>query len=208
LQHGIEESPKLKRKLLLSILAVVPAALMPLAAMSQIAPDRVPTVSTEPSYKYEVFAGWGYTSLNQVNQSRNGLQGVSLSITRDWGKYFGLSAEGGHYAWGITAANPGNPTVDLYMAGPVVHTKVIGPVDAFVHGLVGGAHTGNISISPDVSLAGGLGMGLDYAVSPHFAVRAYGDDIASSFTLTPYQSGDSPHMRWNAHASVGLVYKF
>ena len=37
---AFEESPKLKSKSLLSILAVVAAALMPLAAISQIAPER------------------------------------------------------------------------------------------------------------------------------------------------------------------------
>ncbi len=198
----------MKRKLLLSILAVVPAALMPLMATGQIAPERTRAPQTEPSYKYEVFAGWGYTSLNQVNQSRSGLQGVSLSITRNIGKYFGIAAEGGHYAWSVTSTNAGNPTVDLYMAGPVLHGQLYGPVSGFVHGMIGGAHTGNVSISPDTSLAGGLGIGMDYAVKPRVALRLSGDDIASSFTLSPYVSGDSTHMRWNARVSLGVVYKF
>jgi hypothetical protein len=198
----------LKRKLLLSILAVVPAAFMPLMALGQIRPERVPTQSTEPVYKYQVFAGWGYTSLNQVNQSRSGLQGVSLSVTRDWGKYFGVALEGGHYAWGLTAQNTGKPSVDLFLAGPEVHAQLYGRVSGFVHGLIGGAHTGNVSISPNVSLAGGLGVGMDYAMRPRLALRISGDDIASSFTLVPYQAGDSPHKRWNARASVGVVYKF
>ena len=96
-QRLIEEFA-LKRKLLLLILAMVPAAFLPLAAIGQIEPEKAPAVQNEPMYKYEVFAGWGYTSLNQVNQSRSGLQGVSLSVTRDWGKYFGITVEGGHYA--------------------------------------------------------------------------------------------------------------
>jgi len=198
----------LKRKLLLSILAVVPAALIPLAAIGQIAPERTPVQSTEPTYKYEAFAGWGYTSINQVNQSRSGLQGFSLSLTRDWGKYFGLAVEGGHYAWVVTQSNVGNPTVDLYLAGPAAHAPLFGKTSLLVHGLIGAAHTGGVSISPDVSLAGGFGMGADYSLTPRLALRLYGDDIASSFTITPYQSGYSPHMRWNARASFGVVYKF
>jgi len=198
----------LKRKLLLSILAVVPAALMPLTTLGQIAPDRTPSQPAAHTTKYEVFAGWGYTSINQVNQSRSGLQGVSFSVTRDWGRYFGLSAEGGHYAWAVTATNPTKPTVDLYLLGPVLHAQLIGNVSGFVHGLIGAAQTGNVSIAPDVSLAGGLGIGADYAINQHFALRMSGDDIASSFTITPYQSGYSPHMRWNARAAIGVVYKF
>src|SRR5215472_13320204 len=85
-----EEICKLKRTSLISILALVAAAFAPLAASGQIAPDRgTKAESAEPSQKYEVFAGFSYTSLNQVNQSRYGLIGVNVAVTRDWGKYFG-----------------------------------------------------------------------------------------------------------------------
>jgi hypothetical protein len=198
----------LNRKMLLAILAAIPAALMPLAAHGQLAKEKAPATTSEPTYKYEAFVGYGYTSLNQVSQSNSGLQGVSLSITRDWGKYFGVTAEGGHYAWAVTRQNNGSPTVDLYMAGPVVHAQLFGRTSMFVHGLLGAAHTGGVTISPSESFAGGIGVGLDYALGPHFGLRAYGDDIGSSFTVTPYELGDSPHMHWNAHAAIGVTYKF
>jgi len=51
-------------------------------------------------------------------------------------------------------------------------------------------------------------VGLDYKLTDHLGLRAYGDDIGSSFTLTPYQLGDSPHRHFNARASVGVTYKF
>ncbi|MGA8728283.1 MAG: hypothetical protein WB608_05990 [Terracidiphilus sp.] len=200
----------MKRKLLLLILAMIPAAFLPLAAIGQVEPDKAPAVANEPTYKYEVFAGWGYTSLNQVNQSRSGLQGVSLSVTRDWGKYFGLTAEGGHYAWGLTSSNAivGSPTVDMYLAGPALHAPLYGRFSMMVHGLLGAVHTGNVSIRPDYSFAGGVGIGLEYAKSSRFGLRLYGDDIGSSFTLVPFQPGYSPHRRFNARASIGVVYKF
>ncbi len=50
--------------------------------------------------------------------------------------------------------------------------------------------------------------GMDYDVRPHVSLRLYGDDIGSDFTIVPYQKGDSPHIRWNAHAALGVVYKF
>lgn len=198
----------MKRKMLLAMLVAVPGLLAPLAAHSQIAPEKAPAATTEPTYKYEVFAGWGYTSLNQVSQSRSGLQGVSLSVTRDWGRYFGVTAEGGHYAWAVTNSNEGNPSVDQFLAGPVLHAQLYGATSLFVHGLLGVVHTGNISISPSTSFAGGFGMGMDYSLNKHTGVRVYGDDIGSSFSVTPYVPGNSPHRRFNAHAAVGVTYKF
>ena len=207
-QNSIEESHTLKRKLLLTILAAVPAALMPLAALSQIAPEKAPRVSTEPVYKYAAFAGWGYTSLNQVNQSRSGLQGYSLSLTRDWGRYFGVTVDGSQYAYSVTASNVGKPVVDLFLAGPVVHAELYEHLSGFVHVLLGVEHTGGVTISPNASFAGGGGAGIEYAFTPRISLRIYGDDIASSFTVVPFQPGDSPHERANARAGVGVVYKF
>jgi hypothetical protein len=198
----------LKSKFLLLVLAPLLALLLPMAAMGQVAPDRVPTVRTGPDYKYSAFVGWGYTSLNQVNQSRSGLQGVAASVTRDFSDHFGVTIDGGHYAWSVTSSNTGNPSVDLVMAGPVVHGDLYGKLSGFAHALLGGAHTGGVAIQPGVSFAGGFGVGVDYAKSPRFSFRLYGDDIASSFTLVPYQRGFSPHMRWNARAGVGVVYHF
>ncbi len=210
LRHGIEESLNLKRKMLLLILAAIPVTLLPVTASSQIAKEKPAATTTEPTYKYELFAGWGYTSLNQVSQSNSGLQGVTLSATRDFGRYFGVTVDGGHYAWTVTRSNPVSSTVDLYLAGPVLHAPLYDRLGIFVHGLLGAAHTGgNVVISPDYSFAGGVGLGLDYKFkSQHWGVRAYGDDIGSSFTVTPFQPGFSPHKRWNARASVGVTYKF
>ena len=208
--EGIEESFKLKRTLLFSILAVVPAVLMPLAATSQVAPARGSRSASQdaPSYKWEAFAGYGYTSLNQVNQSRNGLQGVNFSVTRNWGKYFGLTADGGFYKYTYDSVNPGKPTVSTVLFGPVLHAPLYGRVDGFFHVLLGGEHTGGESITPKVSFAGGFGVGMDYRLSRRLALRASGDDIASSFVQDPNHMKYSPHERWNSRASLGVVYKF
>jgi hypothetical protein len=208
----MEESFKLKRTLLLSILAVIPAALMPLAAASQVFPARGSrSVSQgESSYKYEVFAGYGYTSLNQVNQSRSGLQGGNLSVTRDWGKYFGVTADGAYYKYPLVSGNPGDPSVDLVLFGPVVHAELYEKVSGFAHALLGGEHSGGESQTPDISFAGGVGGGLEYKLGPRLSLRASGDDIASSFSLIDNSPalGYSPHKHWNSRASFGVVYRF
>ena len=199
----------MKKKKLLSILAAIPAALMPLTAISQIAPEKPAPQTVEANYKWQAFAGWGYTSLNQVSNSNSGLQGVSLSATRNFGKYFGLAIEGGHYAWTLTRSNPQSVTVNHYLAGPEVHAPLYERVGIFAHALIGAVHTGgDVQIQPDYSFGGGVGAGLDYQINPRWGLRAYGDDIGSSFTLTPFQPGFSPHRRWNAHAAVGVTYKF
>jgi len=204
------------KKLLFTILAMVPAAIFPLAASSQIAPDRpVRAERAGTATKYEIFAGYGYTSLNQVNQSRNGLQGVNLSVTRDWGKYFGVTADGGYYAYAYGGTNPGDPTVETVLFGPVLHANLFRNLGGFFHVLLGGEHTGGEKYThPKVSFAGGVGVGMDYKLSHRISLRVSGDDIASSFASNTSNilcnEGDecSAHRRNNARAAFGLVYKF
>ena len=200
----------MKRTFWFSILAVIPAALLPLAATSQVAPasGKVSAVRGETSYKYEVYAGYGYTSLNQVDQSRSGLQGVEVSVTRNFGKYFGVTADGADYKWALKTGNPGSPTVQTVLFGPVLHANLYGRVDGFVRVLLGGAHTGGESMTPNISFAGGVGAGLDYKLSPRFAIRAAGDDIAASFVSDPNHLGYSAHEHRNSRATFGVVYKF
>jgi len=202
----------LKRTLLFSILAMIPAALLSLAATSQVVPARGSRSASqgESTYKYEIFAGYGYTSLNQVNLSRSGLQGVNLSVTRDFGKYFGVTADGAYYKYALVSGNPGNPSVDAVLFGPVVHAELFRQISIFGHALLGGEHSGGESQTPNISFAGGGGGGLEYKLSPRFSVRASGDEIASSFSLidNSKQLGYSPHMHWNSRATGGIVYRF
>ena len=201
----------MKRQWLISILAGAAAAWMPLSAAAQIAPDRgTRPPSTEASNKYEVFAGFGYTSLNQVNQSRFGLIGVEVMAMRNFGRYFGIQADGGFYPTSFSSGNPGNPSVSVVLGGPELHANLYGPVGGYFRGLIGGEHTGGESMTPSISFAGGVGAGLSYNVSPRFEIRAGGDDIASSFSVTGNtpQLGYSPHRRWNARATVGVGYRF
>ena len=195
---------------------MIPAALMPLAATCQIskAPRAASTDETTRTFKYEAFVGYGYTSLNQVNQSRYGLSGVTASVTRDWGRYFGVTAEGGYYRYPFSTPEIANstlvPTVESVLFGPVVHANIYGKFDGFVHGLLGGEHTGGTSQTPNISFAGGFGGGLDYALTPRFSLRASGDIIGASFSLVgnSAQLGNSPHKTWDSRASFGVLYHF
>jgi hypothetical protein len=208
---------------LLAILAIIPALFMPLAASSQIIHSRHAEKAPEKpvaSHKYEVFVGYGYTSLNQVYQSRYGLQGVNVSVTRDWGRFFGLTADGAYYKYALntggasTGGNPGNPSVDTFLMGPVFHAPLFGHIDGYVRVLLGGAHTGGENATPNISFAGGYGAGLDYRLTQRFSLRLGGDDIQSSFLANANSSvcGTGSNCTANKHgnsrAEFGVVYKF
>ena len=196
----------MKRKLLLCVLALIPAALL-----AQVAPDRPPRADRgEPAFKNQVFAGFGYTSLNQVNQSRYGLIGANVEYSRNFGRFFALTADGAYFPGSYACCNPGDPKVWMLLAGPELHASIYGKVNLYFRGLIGGEHTGGENMTPDVSFAGGPGGGLEYEMSPRWVLRMGGDYILSSFSQTNNspQLGYSPHRRGNARATIGVAYRF
>ena len=79
-------------------------------------------------------------------------------------------------------------------------------------------HTGGVNAYPNISFAGGVGVGIDYKLSSHLSLRASGDDIASSFVAPVYPAGSgnacttnsncSPNEHRSSRAAFGVVYKF
>lgn len=206
----------MKRMFLRTLLAIVPAVLIPVSAMSQATSPQAPPEQGQASHKYEVYAGFGYTSINQVNLSRYGLIGVDLSFTRDWGRYFGMSVMGNYYKPPVgsgnstTVGNPGDPSVYEVLVGPELHAPLFGNFSGFFHGGLGIEHTGGENMHPDLSFAGGFGGGASYNISPRLAIRASGDRIGASFSVinnTP-QLAYSPHRTWNSSGTVGVVFRF
>ncbi len=202
----------MKRRFLLTTLAAVLAALLPMAAYAQVEsqPETSAPPPATPAPRYEVSAGYGYTSINQVNQSRHGLQGVEVSGARYFGKYFGLVAIGDYYKWATASGNPGDPSVASILVGPQVRVQLAGPVDGFFRGTLGGEHSGGEHQTPKVSFAGGIGGGIDIGLTHRFLLRISGDRIGASFSLRDNSSllNYSPHRTWNSRATVGVVYRF
>jgi outer membrane receptor protein involved in Fe transport len=191
------------------MLAAAAAALTPLASSQVSSPPGSTTAeATERVFKYQATAGYSYTSLNQLNQSRSGLQGVELSVTRDFGKHFGVIADGAYYKYAIKSGNPGDPSVDLVLFGPVFHADLYGRLSGFARALLGGEHTAGNGTIPNVSVAGGVGIGMEYSLTPRIALRAAGDDIYSSFVQDPKHLGYSPHERSNGRGSLSVVFRF
>ena len=205
----------MKRTFLILLLAAIPAVLLPLAASSQIIPGRKSAAEgDETVYKNHVYGGYAYASHNQVNLSRSGLQGGELAITRDFGKYFGVTADGAFYKYPFATPEVTNskltPSVDLVLFGPELHAELYSKVNGFVHLLLGGEHVGGTGQTPNISFAGGGGGGLEYKLTSRISARASGDVILQSFSVTgnSAQLGYSPHETRNARASIGAVYHF
>jgi hypothetical protein len=197
----------LKSKWLILLLA----AGMPLAAMAQIAKEKpAPVDNPDAALKWKVYVGAGYTSLNQVNQSRYGLIGVNIAVSRDLGRFFAVTADGAYYPSSYASGNPGNPKVSNVLFGPEVHGPIFEKWSVFGRALIGGEHTGGTQQTPDISFAGGVGGGVDYQWSHRLLIRVSGDDIGASFSLTDNtpQLGYSPHRTWNPRGGIGVVYRF
>lgn len=193
------------------MLAIIPAVALALPASGQVDSDHKKTAEiADVDYKWEGYGGFAYTSLNQVNKSRYGLMGFKAGATRDFGRYFGLTAEGSYYKFPFGSGNPGHPSVTSVLAGPVIHADIIGKYSGFIHALIGVEHSGGESQSPDFSFAGGFGGGMEYKLSPRLSLRATGDVIGASFTLINNSPtlGYSPHRTWNPQASFMAVYHF
>ncbi len=207
--HVNEESFPLKRTLWIVVLAAGAAAFVPLAAGAQV-PEAAPPVA--PSYKYSVYGGFAYTSLNQLNLSRHGLLGGKVTVTRDWGKYFALMASGDYYkpSAGSLPANPGDPSVYSFLAGPEVHANIYGPVDALFFVELGLEHTGGEQMNPSTSFAGGFGGGALYHLNSRWAIEVTGDRVGASFSLANNSSqlGYSSHRTWDPRATIGAVFRF
>ena len=204
----------MKRMFLFSILAVVWAALMPQPAASQVNPEAMPSSEQGAStYKYEVYGGFAYTSLNQVNGSRYGLIGGKVAVTRDWGRIFGLMGAVDYYKPSLKSSSPGNPgdpSVYTIMAGPSAHAHLLWKLSGLAFAELGVEHTGGENMNPDTSFAGGLGAGMSYELTHRLALRVVGDRVAGSFSLinnTP-ELANSPHRTWNPRATIGVVYWF
>jgi hypothetical protein len=198
------------RKLLVALLAVT-AVLMPSLVLAQVSPDSGSSAKNAgPAYKYQVFAGAGYTGLNQVNQSRYGLIGADVAVSRNWGRYFAVTIDGAYYPSSLGSGNPGNPKVDAILAGPELHGQLFEHWELFVRGLIGYEHTGGENMIPDTSFAGGAGGGVEYSINSRWGIRAAGDVIGASFSPennTP-QLAYSPHRTFNSRAAGGIVFRF
>jgi hypothetical protein len=199
---------------MLAILAAAVAAAVPMPSIGQVNPEAKPAAAENTqSYKYEVYAGFAYTRLKQVNGSYSGLAGGKVTLTRDWGRFFQLSGSGDYYSVGLGHNNlvaRGNPSVYSFMVAPGIHANLFERLSGQVFGEVGGEHTGGVNETPSLSFAGGFGGGLTYSLTNHLGIQLTGDRVGASFSLANNSSNlaYSTHRSWDARGTMGIVYRF
>jgi len=191
-----------KGKFLLSAIALI----LPMSAAAQVAKPAA-TDLPDKLLRYEVFAGVDYSGANQVKSS-SALIGGNGGLSAKLVKWFGATVDFGDYATSATSHGLVKPNQTTFLAGPEFYI----PADnltGFVHVLMGGAHTGGVTGTPDVSFAIGGGGGFEYAFNKHLALRVSGDGIRSSFQQeTGGVTYASPHPHTNARASAGVAWHF
>ncbi|HEX4322677.1 MAG TPA: hypothetical protein VHZ52_17310 [Acidobacteriaceae bacterium] len=191
----------MKGKFLLSAFAL-------LAPMTLAAQVTKPTTNDAPApfYRYEVFAGVDYMGANQVKSS-SALIGGNGGVSAKLRKWFGATVDFGDYPTSATSYGLVKPTVTTFMAGPEFYI----PADnltGFFHVLMGGQHTGNAGVKPDISFAYAYGGGFEYMLTKRLALRITGDAILSASVQDPDNQGLSPHTKSDARASAGVAYHF
>jgi opacity protein-like surface antigen len=191
-----------KGKFLLSAFALF----LPLSLAGQVAKPTGPVSAPDAApvfARYEAFGGFAYSGANQVKGS-SALLGFNLGAAAKLKPWFGGTVDFGQYQ---DSSGVAKPTVSTFLAGPefyIPSDKLTG----ILHVMFGGAHTGGVVTTPDVSFAYAIGGGVEYRIHDRWSVRATGDDILSSFVQAPASTGDSPHLRANPRATFGVGYHF
>lgn len=192
----------MKGKFLLSVFAL----LLPASLVAQVAKPTIAVDNTNAFHRYEVFAGYAYSSANQVRGS-SALSGFNVGGDAKLKPWFGGTVDVGSYRYGSSSSLTQIPSVTTVLAGPEFYL----PADrltGFLHVMLGGAHTGNAGTIPNISFAWGIGGGISYSLNEHWSARLSGDGIQSSFVQATSDSGFSPHARWNPRATIGVGYRF
>jgi len=200
------------RKFTLAVLALCLVTSMAARGQKAAAADASGD-APEQQRPYHLYAGVAETSQNQLVHAHGFLLGYQIALTRDFGKYFAVTAEGASFMHSLSSNNFAesgySPNVAQILAGPEIHSPLFGHLAGSLHILAGGSHTGGGGIvhgNPGVSFAYGYGAGLEYTLSPHWSIRLSGDDIHASFVQGAPEN--TPHAYSDAQSSIGLSYRF
>jgi len=185
-----------------------------------------PSLWSQEVPRAEIFGGYSYLNAdtnNLASPSRQSANGWEVSVSGNFNKWFAVEGDfSGYYkTYSVNTAvllpGLGLGIIDLhihdygFLGGPRFNLRPV-----FVHALVGGDHlTGSVNI-PSVgsgsasqdSFAGAFGGGVEWKVSPHWAVRGSADYVLTRhniLNLIPTVSLPDKTQN-NFRASVGVVF--
>jgi hypothetical protein len=166
--------------------------------------------------KYEISGGYQYMAYYGASgASRTNMNGAAGSITYNYYRWLGVSADvsGGYNRESSTdpAFNGATTTVFTYLAGPRFYP--FGHHKLTLHGeaMFGGGYlrAGVPAVPPfpqqtltNNAFAWMAGMGVDYSIRDHWAIRLQGDYLSTRFFSSTAGS------QGNERAVVGVVYRF
>lgn len=155
--------------------------------------------------KAEVFGGYQYTRINPGSgvdgENSNGWNGA---IQANLNHYLGVKADfsGAYRTSEVGIGGEVRLRQYTYLFGPVLSARAE-KATLFAHALFGGARaTADTTVvdTSDSAFAMALGGGLDYNVSPRFALR-----VAQFDYLPTFFGDDKQH---NVRYSAGVVFRF
>lgn len=169
--------------------------------------------SRDEATRFDVSAGYQYVDANAPPGSGCpcfGNQGGYASAGIRFNDWLGADVKfSGTHAKGISSLGQ-DLTLTTYMAGPKVHYRM-GRLVPFGVVLLGRAH-GSDSYFPTStgftttasSFAYSFGGGLDFNITPRFAVRA----VQAEYLHTGFPNGTSDNSQHHLSIGVGMVVKF
>jgi opacity protein-like surface antigen len=157
-----------------------------------LAPTRVWAQSPVASGHAPVFSasvGYSYLNFGSVQSNRFGLNGLDATFTADFFPRVGVRADLGYVRASNVLDSGRHGDVLSYLAGPVFY-PTRGRLTTYVQALFGGARvTGAIPFKPGEFLVGyisrpawAVGGGVEYALSPSFALRGGMDYLRASYS--------------------------
>jgi opacity protein-like surface antigen len=156
--------------------------------------------------------GYAYASLSLPLSNRLNLSGVNATATADFSPRIGISVDSSYVRAANILDTGRHADVLSYLAGPVFYPTRAAKLTTYVHGLFGGARvTGVIPESGGEYQLGyvnkfswAVGGGVEYQISPSFALRTGGDYQHISF----FNSAMEVEGQSGFRAACSLVYAF
>ena len=161
---------------------------------------------------FEGGVGYSYMRSNVPSEGTMGMNGVLLSGSGDFNRYWGVKLELG-YSRNFDSFQSGH-TADMvtYMGGPVFYPLRHRRYNIYAELLLGGARETGINFEADGTLIRGFvnhfawagGGGLQYRITPALSLRAGADYLRSSF----FNQNAVPTGQSNLRTSLSVVYTF
>ena len=160
----------------------------------------------------EAGIGYSYLNVDVPSQNRIAMNGVDASFTADFRSRFGIRFDVGYDRTSNVFGTTRHADLLTYMAGPVFYPVLRKRFSVYTHLLVGGARQTGVTFTTDGDVATGWvnrfawagGVGVQYRLTPAFAVRLGGDYLRTSF----FNANLAYEGQNNVRTAGSIVYTF